>query len=324
MTRTFRMMAGAAVSAGCLVFAFRSVPVHGLLTAITSVSYVIVLIWAVLASFSLLLRSARWRILLRATKPLPLGTVFAVNSAGQLGNAILPARLGDIFRATNLGSAGLSTGFTLATVFGERLLDTGFLVSISAMALTNFPELPAWLVRGSRLFAAIAAAGVAFALLIPRLERPLFQLVYWIAPERWAPRLNHLIHQFIDGLRSLRHPGRVSLFLLFTIVIWSLDGLGAVILARGLGVALSPALAILLLTAVALSSALPAAPGNIGVYQVVAVSVLAPFGVARPQALGLAILLQVLILTNLLIWGLGSLWFLSATRPQAAGVPAQA
>lgn len=309
MARTWRTLVGVAVSAACLVLAFRSVPLYQLTNALTSVSWAIVFVWVALASVALLLRSLRWRILLSAAATVPLPTVFAVYSAGQLGNSVLPARLGDVFRATSLGREGVSSGFTFATILGERLLDTGFLVSISAIALTSFHDLPAWLARGSRLFAVLAVAGAAFAVLMPRLEGPIARFIDRVAPKRRAAALNDLVRQFSGGLKSLRNQGRVSMFLLFTVAIWTADAVGAVVLARGLGFAMSPAVAVLLLTAVALSSALPAAPGNVGVYQMVAVSILAPFSVSRPQALALAILLQALIVGNLLMWGMGGLWF---------------
>src|SRR6185436_16729894 len=93
--------------------------------------------------------------------------VFAVNSAGQLGNNILPARLGDLFRATNLGRVGISSGFALATVLVERVLDTGFLVFLSAQALSRIGEVPEWLARGSRVLGYVACGGLAVALLLP-------------------------------------------------------------------------------------------------------------------------------------------------------------
>jgi uncharacterized membrane protein YbhN (UPF0104 family) len=71
---------------------------------------------------------------------------------------------------------------------------------------------------------------------------------------------------------------------------------------------------VLLLTSVALSSAVPLAPGNLGVYQMVAVAVLTPLGIARARALVLAVALQFLITANLLFWGLGSVWYLSGRR----------
>ncbi len=188
MGRTWRTLVGVAVSAACLILAFRSVPLYQLISALTGVSWAVILIWVALASLALLLRSLRWRILLSAAATVPLGTVFAVYSAGQLGNSVLPARLGDVFRATNLGREGVSSGFTFATILGERLLDTGFLVSISAIALTSFHDLPAWLASGSRMFAVVAVAGAAFAVLMACLEGPISRFIDRVAPKRFIGR----------------------------------------------------------------------------------------------------------------------------------------
>jgi len=93
-----------------------------------------------------------------------------------------------------------------------------------------------------------------------------------------------------------------------------------VVLAHGLGSRLALAQAVLLISALALSSAVPAAPGNLGVVQYVAVTVLATFGVARPEALGFGVILQALTTVTLSFWGLTGLWFLSARNPSSARV----
>jgi glycosyltransferase 2 family protein len=312
-----RVLAGVGVSGCCLMVAFRSVPLHQVWTITTSIPVATVVVWTALASSSLVLRALRWRVLLEAVKPLPLGLAFAVNSAGQLGNAILPARLGDIFRGTNLGRSGVSCGFALATVLVERVLDTGFLVFISAVAIGSFEGTPAWLTRASVALGTAAAGGLSVALLLPHLESRVLSLVRCSAPERWADKLVGMVQQFVLGLRSLHDPKRLTAFFLSTCVIWFLDGCGAVLLGRGLSITLSPAVAALLLTSVALSSAVPA--GNVGVYQMVTIAVLAPFGVARPQALGFAIVLQVLGLINLLAWGSVSIWYLACQVSKPVG-----
>jgi len=236
-----------------------------------------------------------------------------------MGNAILPARLGDLFRATNLGRAGLDSGFALATVQVERVLDTGFLVLLSAVALGSFANLPAWLTHAGRVLALAAAAGLVMTALLPHFEAPVLKLVDRVSPGRWSARLAHLVRQFLLGLRSLHQRRRVSGFMLLTVVIWLLDCAGVVVLGQGLSMALSPALAVLVLTSIALASVVPAAPGNVGVYQMAAVAVLAPFGVARSQALGFAVILQMLGIVTMTLWGLGSVWYLSARNARPPG-----
>ena len=60
-----------------------------------------------------------------------------------------------------------------------------------------------------------------------------------------------------------------------------LDSAGIVVIGNGLGHVLSPFTAVLLISALALASAIPAAPGNLGVYQLVVISVLGTAGIAR-------------------------------------------
>jgi uncharacterized protein (TIRG00374 family) len=276
MGRYLKIGAGIVISSVCLWLAFRSVSMGQVWTAAAAISSRTILACFVLGSSTLFLRAVRWRILLEASEPLPLATAFAVNSAGQMGNMILPARLGDLFRATNLGRAGLGTGFVLATVVAERVLDAGFLVLVSASALATFSDLPAWLTRSARLLAVAALAGLAVAVLLPRLEIRILKLIARVAPYRAQPRLTRLTAQFLSGLRSFHHARRASGFLFWTVVVWGLDAGSIMVLAHGMGIALSPTDAALVLTSIALASVVPAAPGNLGVLQYVAVNVLVP------------------------------------------------
>jgi glycosyltransferase 2 family protein len=322
MTRFLKFAAGLAISGVCLALAFRRVPLDQLWAATTSIPARTLATCFVLGSTTLFLRGVRWRILLAARSPLRLGVVFQVNSAGQLGNMALPARLGDLFRATNLGRAGLETGFTLATVFVERVLDAGFLVMIAAMILATSSAMPAWLASGARMLASAALAGLLVMLILPRLEWRLATLAENFLPKHWRERALAFLNQFLEGLRSFQHIGRASSFLLLTAAIWVLDSSSIVVIGSGLGVSLSPFTAALLISALALSSAIPAAPGNLGVYQLVAISVLGTAGIAREPALSLALIMQAMTLFTLAAWGLPSFWLLSARSVKLEPAPA--
>jgi len=137
-------------------------------------------------------------------------------------------------------------------------------------------------------------------------------------PARWRVRLVQLVRHFLLGLRSLHQARRISGFLLLTLAIWLLDCAGVVVLARGLSMTLSPMISVLILTSIGLSSVVPGAPGNVGVYQMAAVAVLLPFGVVRTQALGFAVMLQILGTVTLTVWGLGSAWYLSARSARSS------
>ncbi len=312
MTRLLKLAIGFTISAVCLALAFRRIPLDQLLAAATAIPMRILTTCFFLGSVTLFLRAFRWRILLATRSPLNIGIAFRVNCAGQLGNIALPARLGDLYRSTNLGRAGFDTGFTLATVAVERVLDAGFLVMIAAAILSTAGTMPSWISRGAGLLALAALAGLSVMLILPRIESRLVLLCENTVPQRWRPRAAAFLNQFLEGLRSFQHLGRASSFLLLTAAIWILDTASVVVIAGGLGITLSPVTAALLICSLALASAIPAAPGNLGVYQLVAISVLGTAALSREPALSLALVMQAMTLFTLAAWGLPSFWSLNA------------
>jgi len=93
------------------------------------------------------------------------------------------------------------------------------------------------------------------------------------------------------------------MFLALTCALWLVDAACTVLVARALGVVVSIPAALVLLSALGASSAIPLTPGQIGVYQWVASSVLGSYGVAPEPAVMIAIGLQAMNYLVLLAWG---------------------
>jgi len=74
-------------------------------------------------------------------------------------------------------------------------------------------------------------------------------------------------------------------------------------LGRALNLTLPLKGALLLLTALGLESALPSTPGYVGIYQFVAVTVLAPFHFSRSEALVYIITFQIVNYAVLIVMG---------------------
>ncbi|MDD2696124.1 MAG: lysylphosphatidylglycerol synthase domain-containing protein, partial [Anaerolineales bacterium] len=146
-----------------------------------------------------------------------------------------------------------------------------------------------------------ALAAFAFA---PRFEAWLQRhLAHLPLPPAWRERLAGLLSQFLLGAKAFVNPGRAARFLALTALIWLLDGLGAVVFARGLGLALTLGQALLLLAALGLASALPSTPGYLGIYQLVAVSLMPAFGISPSQALAYILASQALNVLLIVVWG---------------------
>jgi uncharacterized membrane protein YbhN (UPF0104 family) len=117
-------------------------------------------------------------------------------------------------------------------------------------------------------------------------------------------KLLELIKQFLRGLETLHHSKRISSFVLFTIIIWTMDGFGTIFLAKVIHLKFSLLQAWLLLAALGLSSAIPSTPGYVGVYQFVAVIVLKPFGISSAAALAFVLFLQIMNFITVGVWGI--------------------
>ena len=256
-------------------------------------------------SSSYWVRGLRWQVLIRAEKFVALATVFWAMMVGYLGNSFLPARAGEVIRAVMLGqSASLSKSFVLATALTERMLDVIALVLISLAAILSLEGLPGWLLNAVKVMGVLGLAGLVVVFAAPRLENLLRRSLTWLPlPATLHARLMNVMEQFLLGMRAFQHPGRALSFASLTVVIWLADALGAMVIAQALNLSLALPQALLLLAAMGLASAAPSTPGYVGIYQFVAVTVLAPFGFSRSAALAYILVLQAATYLVVIVWG---------------------
>lgn len=273
-----------------------------------------------LTMLSFFLRAMRWRILLNAETRFSVGTVFWANSAGYLGNNFLPARAGELIRSFLISSrSSLSRTYVLTTALGERLMDVIALVLASSLVLMGLEAKPRWMSDLSRTMAFIATAGAIAVTVMPHTGRLVENVLQRLPlPERFRTGLLRLAEQILLGLRAFHDWRRFAGFVFLTVVIWTSDCVGAITVAHALGIAMSFQVALLLLTAIGLSSGLPSTPGYVGIFQFVAVTVLTPFGIAKDSALAYILVVQAIGYLVVVAFGLPALFRLQATRRAVA------
>jgi uncharacterized protein (TIRG00374 family) len=286
--------------------------------ATTRLSYVGLMLAA--GTVSLVLRAIRWRVLLQSGGPVKASTAFWATCAGYFGNNFLPARAGELVRTMMVDAeAGLGRTFVLTTALSERIVDAVALVLISAVVLLTLPERPGWYNAAAKPFALIGICGVLGIAILPRLERFwIYLLEHMPVPERFRGKLKGILEQVLYGLRAFHDARRLLAFLGLTVVIWSMDAVGAILAARSLDLILTVPMACLLLTGLGLGSALPSTPGYVGIYQFVAVTVLMPFGFSRAAVIAYTLLLQALQYFSTGVWGLFALLRFRKLKPRAA------
>ena len=289
-----------------LYIALRGLDWANFLLALRRADYIYLPLMFVWSSLSCLLRALRWRILLTVEKDIPPSHVFWANMAGYLGNSILPARAGELIRAAYLGGNGpVATSFALATGLVERFVDLLALIVIGFTSLSLigilFDSLKNALLSLS--IAGLVGLGAIFFSIYFREQLLQIVMALPLLSPPTKEKLAELVKQFLRGLDTLRSLKRVTVFILFTTLIWTMDALGAILLAKALHLTFSLLEAYLLLAALGLSSAVPSTPGYIGVYQFVAVLVLRPFGVSSANALAFVLFIQIMNYLTVTVWG---------------------
>ena len=301
---------GAAFSAVLLYFAVRGVDWKNVWRTIAAARLRYVAAALCATSFSFFLRSIRWRILLNAEGRFSIGMVFWINMAGYLGNNFLPARAGEFLRSFLISRhSRLSKTYVLTTALSERMMDVVALVLASSVVLMGIQPKPRWMEDVSRTMALVAGCGVLVVIALPHTGGLLNTVLKHLPmPDRLRDLLLGLTEQVLMGLSAFHNWARLAGFILFTALIWTSDAVGVIVGAYALGIEISFPVALLLLTGLGLGSALPSTPGYVGIYQMAAVTVLAPFGISRDGAMAYILVAQALGYLVIVAFGLPGLY----------------
>lgn len=288
----WRAVAGLVVGSALLVVAIRGIEPRQVLGALSQADP----IWVGLALFTVLLTTAakvgRWRQLFPgAERPrlLPLSRALLV---GQLTNALLPVRVGEVARAYAVRARGrISAATALGTVAAEKAFDVLFLLLCSATAALLGP-FPAWLNLSLAGFGVVGGALLALAVGLPQ-----SRVVAWVG--QWSHRLPGGIEERLDraltGLAALRRPSMALVACAWSALVWALGAATNYLLFWAFGLHLPFQAAMMLLALLHVGMAPPSSPGRLGVFHAVAVWGLSTLGVDRSSGLAYATVLHAVV-----------------------------
>ncbi len=276
-----------------------------------------------LQAVDLALRAFRWQRLVEPIQHVRFLPITGYLLIGYLANNLLPARLGELVRCHYLGDReGVSRTTTLGTVVVERVVDTVVVVAIAAIAILVLH------VRGlvaSAVLLGLALTGLLVAALVVGLAAhrlPGAGRVIVFA-ERW-PRLSEMAGKLRGGLAVAGRPRTLAEALVLSVAAWGASVVAFAAAGQSLGVEMTMAQAALLAAGVALASAIPAGPSNLGTFDLAAVAIAATFGIDAETALALALVAHASILLTTSAGGAVSLVALGWRRSRATPATAAA
>ena len=261
-------------------------------------------------------RAYRWRLLLLAMRPVRYVDALGYLCVGYFANSLLPARLGDLARAYLAGSVlGVGRVATLGTIVIERMADAGtiLLVVIAFGVLTPAAHqlLPMAFVLS---VVGTVAVGVAVLVLLV-LRRQDVQRVRVVQVAR------SLVRRLATGGTALRSPPNAFVFVLLTVAAFTLAVIAFGSVAAAVGLQLSFIDAVIVMGALALSTAIPAAPGAVGTYEFVGLTVLAHLGAPPEAALACVVLVHLAATLPPALAGMVTTWLLHVRINSFARVP---
>ena len=247
-------------------------------------------------------RSERWRILLGADK-VDSVTAFLVLNLGYLIMNVLPLRIGDPARAVIVDRrCHVGIPRALSTVVVERVLDV-LVVTLGLVLVIPFMQLPAVALQWARVFGALGVLAI-LSIVVLLTQRTLAERILLAAlarvprlsPEKWLARWRNLMSGF-DALGSARG---VVVVCGWTLATWA-TGVGvfwAMMQAFIPGASLVAAT--FLLSVQSFGMAVPATPGNWGVYETIGrMGLVVPFGYPVAQAVSFTVAVH--LFENLLL-----------------------
>jgi uncharacterized protein (TIRG00374 family) len=317
-----RLMVGVAISAVFLAVTLRNVDLNKAADAIGRAAPAGLLVALVIVLIDLCLRALRWHVLLRsvedATVRPPYRLAFGYLTLGFAANFVLPARLGDIARAVLAADTFKAPRLSIfGTILIERVSD-GLtflgLAILSSLVVASASELRNLTVYAVALVGAGLIAAIVGWLAITRTP---------LATTRVATAILGVLRRLSAGAGAFRHGGSAASFLLLTALLATTATLVAWSVLQAVGVNLSPIQTVLFLSGIALSLAIPAAPGAIGTYEFVGVAIITGLGYTPEQGLATILLMRILTTFPPAIIGLVSIWALHV-RPGAIAESAEA
>ena len=298
MTTTKRVVRVVSLILGAafLFFAFSKVQWSSFVAALMSMNLAWMSCSAIAILAAMCMRSVRWHFLTGLPRS-DAANVWEAASIGYLGSVLLPARAGDLLRMLRLQQiTQVGGGVAIGSAIVDRIFDglgLGALLLILLFVWSGNLQAQAVLLGLTAVFVAAAMGTALFVLqghrLYPLLQRMSVKGRIWEKLGRWYG-------QCLEALQALRSSKKLLLAFFLQLLVNLLDLSACWLLLKAFDLHLMFLASLVVLVYLAAAVSLPAPPGYVGVYQIVALFALSPFGVDNSIAVAYGTALQVLTL----------------------------
>jgi uncharacterized protein (TIRG00374 family) len=296
----FQILLGVAISLASGYYAFHDVEWDKAKGAFSHIELLGLVPALGMLGLFLLFRAYRWQAFVAPVQKLGVRPFWSATLIGFMANDLLPLRAGEVVRAyalVHLTSLRMST--SVATTVLERVWDAIAVAIILVATLSGIP-LPSWLQRANFVLLGVCATVLTGGWVLVRQGEDSFS--------RFSPRIAALLRSFASGFTVLQSGAQLLRILFFSLLIWLALGGFYWVLLRACGFALPLQATFVVLIFTVFASAIPAAPGYLGTYQVAMELALQLYGIAKDEAFGFSLIAHAVQYFPVVIVGLIELW----------------
>jgi len=294
-----KIVIGLIISAGFLYLAFRKLDFAEMIKAFSSANYWLLLPVVMIIFVSHWLRSIRWKLLLNPIQKISLSNLYSALLIGYAANTVLPAHLGEFFRAYVIGrKREISVSSVLATIVVERIIDVLSIVLIMAVTFVIYP-FPDWVKKSGYIMLAFAIGMFVFLVMMKLYSAATMNFIHLILkpfPQKLRERVDSLSRSFLDGLKPMENKFDyitiVVLSLLIWFCYWAVFYLNFYTFNLVAEFNLNTTSSLVLLVITTISIVVPSSPGYVGTYHWLCQVSLGLFHVPRAIALTYAIVVH--------------------------------
>jgi uncharacterized protein (TIRG00374 family) len=287
-----------AISIGCLIWVYRDFDWHSEIPRLRHIHWSWIALAVVADIMVYVCQAWRWNILLSPVVEVPLWRSVQAVYIGLFANEVLPLRSGEAIRCYLQSVwSGISFPVAVSSALIERFFDGVWLI-FGFLVTTLFLPVQVRMKTGAGILAVLVAV-LAMLLLYAVHRRDAAQDV--LARYRWLSVLRHLI----EGLHHMGQSRSFYVAAMVSLLYLLLQVVPIYAMMRGYGLThLSFAHAGAVLVILRLGTVIPGPPGNIGLFNVFAVSAFRVIGIERQVAKGLSGVMFFIITVPLLLAGI--------------------
>jgi uncharacterized protein (TIRG00374 family) len=315
---------GLTLGLGCFWLATRNVELSEAKSIFESSDWRWIVVGICVFGTDIIIRIVRWRVILSHRRKIDFIQVARGLLVGYAVNILLPARLGELFRADYTARlSGVSRSTILGSIFIERVVDLFTVMSLFGIGLVLSGIKNSFIDNVVITGAIMLAVGVLLiCLTVMRTTRReirglLVNITTKLLSDAVAKRAMRMISSFASLLRIVP-TNRFLLVLALTVPIWALEGLSVFSICRAIGLNLTLSPSLVLLGGASLGTLFPTAPGFVGSYQFAFVVVLRNFSIPDSLALVAATGTQIYLMGVYALFGL-SVWSFAPPTAQRSG-----